>query len=204
MTAPKKKTQTPLGQAQASLAEREGVVNAQEQELAEVRERNAGHTVKRNSGALNYDALAHIQDEHQERALERFLEAQRPHVEVERQAVDSYTLAEALGDHAGQREALRSKHAETERKIREALDEYTEAVTAYNGELTESMGAARRAGLIDGEADPTLPVLTGGGTHGHSRRLVIDGEPFTVLSTNTDSLVRTFLRPESNSIGGSY
>ena len=172
------------------LAEREGVVSAREKELAEVRERLAVHSQKEAAGALDHDPLGQIEDEHQERALVRFLEAQRPHLEVEHQAVESYTLAESLADHDAQREALEVKRAATVEGIRSLLAEYTEAVTAYNAELTEHIGTARKAGLVEEQADPTLPVLMGGGTHGHPRRLVIDGEHFVTVAANADSIIR--------------
>lgn len=183
------KSKTPAATVRERLAEREGVVTARERELIEVRKRNAEHEAKQGAGALDYDALGHIEDEHKEQALVRFLEAQRPHVEVERQAVESYTLADALSDHDVQREALGVKRAATVEGIRSLLDEYAEAVTVYNGELTERIGAARRAGLIEGQADPTLPVLMGGGEYGHPRRLVIDGEHFTTLTADTDAII---------------
>ena len=102
---------------------------------------------------------------------------------------ESYVLAEALGDHDAQREALSAKRAATVEGIRSLLAEYAEAATAYNAELTEHIGKARQAGLIEGEADPTLPVLMGGGEYGHPRRLVIDGEHFVTVAANADSVI---------------
>lgn len=190
MSTKKTTATTPKDQLQARLDERQGVVDARETELAEVRKRNTEHTAKRASGALDYDAPAHLQDEHQEQALVRFLGAQYPHLEVESQAVESHRLAEAVGDLVAQREAVDGKRTEAVEKIRAALAEYTEAVTAQNSELTSLIGDARRAGLIEGEADPTLPVISAGGTHGHPRRLIHQGENFAAISADTDSIIQ--------------
>lgn len=149
------------------------------------------------TGALGYDALRHIQAEAELKAERLWLEVQRPQLVEARKVHESFLLSEALSDHGDQRDALRVKRTEVEETIGKALAEYVEAVTAYNGELTERIGAARKAGLIEGEADPTLPVLMGGGEYKHPRHLSIDGERFTVLSADTDSLVQTFLRTDA-------
>lgn len=109
---------------------------------------------------------------------------------VAEQSVESFALADALGGLSDQREALAGKRAQTVESIRANLADYAEAVRAYNSELTGHIGAARRAGLIEGQADPTLPVLMGGGEHGHPRRLVAHGEHFTTVHADTDSIIR--------------
>lgn len=158
-----------------------------EQKLAlEVKE----HQRKADAGDLGYDSLRHIQAEAELKAERRWLEVQRPHLDEARKVHGSYVLAETLGDLDAQLEALGVMRAATVEGIRSLLAEYTEAVTAYNGELTEHIGTARKAGLIEGEADPTLPVLMGGGEYGHPRRLVIDGEHFVTVAANTDSIIR--------------
>lgn len=184
------KNPTLLEQVQARHDERQSVVTARETELDAARKRNVQHTVKRDSGALDYDALGHIEDEHTEAALVRFLEAQAPHMEVECQAVDSYRIAETVGDLATQREALGVKRAEAVEAIRKALAEYVKAVEDVNSSLTGFIGEARRAGLIEGDVDPTLPVVMGGGMHGHPRHLTLNGERYAVLGVDLDAIVR--------------
>lgn len=148
------------------------------------------HERKADAGDLEYDALRHIQAEAELKAERRWLEVQRPHLDEARKVHESYVLAEALGDHDAQREALSAKRAATVEGIRSLLAEYVADVEKYNAELTEHIGKARQAGLVEEQADPTLPVLMGGGTHGHPRRLVIDGEHFVTVAANTDSIIR--------------
>lgn len=158
-----------------------------EQKLAvEVKE----HQRKADAGDLGYDSLRHIQAEAELKAERRWLEVQRPHLDEARKVHESFVQSEAVATVLALHAAVPAAKAETVAKIREALDEYREAVSAYNSELTEHIGAARKAGLIEGEADPTLPVLMGGGEYGHPRRLVIDGEHFVTVTANTDKIIQ--------------
>ena len=199
----KTKSKTPAEVAGERLAEYQAAVTAHEERERKLSAEVEEHQRKADAGDLDYDSLGHIRAEAGLRAERRWIEVQRPHLTEARKVHDSFVLADSVGDLLSRREALEGKREESIAKVRKALDEYAEAVTAYNSELTEHIATARQAGLIEDEADPTLPVLMSGGTHGHPRRLVIEGEHFTVLSTNTDPLVRPFLRTESNSIGGS-
>lgn len=182
----KKKTTTITREA---LEERQSAFAAREQERDEAHKRNVKHEADRDAGALDYDAPGHLQDEHLEQALTRWLDAQRPHLEEARKVHESFVLAEQIGDPHAQREALSVKRAATVEGIRSLLDEYAEAVTVYNSELTGHIGTARKAGLIEGEADPTLPVLMGGGQYGHPRALIVNGERFVTVTPNTDSII---------------
>jgi len=157
-----------------------------EQKLAvEVKE----HQRKADAGDLGYDSLRHIQAEAELKAERRWLEVQRPHLDEARKVHESYVLAETLGDHDAQLEALGVMRAATVEGIRSLLAEYAEAVAAYNSELTETIGKARQAGLIEEQADPTLPVLMGGGQYGHPRALIVNGERFVTVTPNTDSII---------------
>lgn len=183
----KKKPSTIAGER---LAEIQGAVKAHEEREQALALEVEEHQRKADAGDLDYDALRAIQAEAELSAERRWLEVQRPHEVEARKVHESFVLAEALGDHDAQREALGVKRAATVEGIRSLLAEYAETVTAYNSELTRHIGTARKAGLIEGECDPTLPVLMGGGEYGHPRRLVIDGEHFVTVAANTDFIFR--------------
>lgn len=165
--------------------------------LEDVREFKAGELAKvekidgdRAAGKVGTDftgrstAVANVTDaEDQEQYLVKLLE-------IAEQNFASWSLIEAIGDPHAPREALVVKRAATVEGIRSLLAEYAEAVTAYNSTLTGHIGAARKAGLIEGECDPTLPVSTGGGKHGHPRALIVNGERYTVLTSDTDSIIK--------------
>ena len=167
----------------------------------QVREFKAGELAKvakidgdRAAGKLGTDftgrstAVANVTDaEDQERYLVELLE-------VAEQNFASWSLIEDIGDPHAQREALEVKRAATVEGIRSLLAEYAEAVAAYNSTLTGHIGTARKAGLVEGEADPTLPVLSGGGAHGHPRRLVIEGEHFVTLTADIDKIIKEATR----------
>lgn len=181
----KKKPSTIAGERVEKYATAVNAHEEREQKLAvEVEE----HQREADAGDLGYDSLRHIQAEAELKAERRWLEVQRPHLDEARKVHESYVLAEALGDHDAQRYALGVKRAATVEGIRSLLVEYAEAVTAYNAELTGHIGTARKAGLIEGEADPTLPVLMGGGQYGHPRALIVNGERFVTVTPNTDSI----------------
>lgn len=173
-----------------ALEERQSAFTAREQELSKVRKRNVKHEADRDTGALDYDAPGHLQDEHLEQALTRWLDAQRPHLDEARKVHESFVLAEKIGDPHARREALGVKRAATVEGIRSLLADYASEVEAYNAELTGHIGTARRAGLIEEQADPTLPVLMGGGEHGHPRRLVVEGEHFVTLTADADKIIQ--------------
>lgn len=176
--------------AREAVEERQSAFTARERERDEVHKRNVKHEADRDAGALDYDAPGHLQDEHLEQALTRWLDAQRPHLDEARKVHESFVLAEQISDPHAQREALSAKRAATVEGIRSLLAEYAEAVTEYNSTLTEHIGTARRAGLIEEQADPTLPVLMGGGEYGHPRRLVVEGEHFVTVTANTDKIIQ--------------
>jgi hypothetical protein len=168
----------------------ETAVTAHEESERKLSEEVAALQREADAGDLGYDALRHIQAEAELRAERLWLEVQRPHLVEARKVHESFVQSEAVATVLALHAAVPAAKAETVAKIREALDEYREAVSAYNSELTEHIGAARKAGLIEGEADPTLPVLMGGGEYGHPRRLVIDGEHFVTVTVNTDSIIQ--------------
>lgn len=183
----KKKPSTIAGER---LAEIQGAVKAHEEREQALALEVEEHQRKADAGDLDYDALRAIQAEAELSAERRWLEVQRPHEVEARKAHESFVLAEKIGDPHTQREALSAKRAATVEGIRSLLAEYAEAVTAYNSTLTEHIGTARKAGLIEGEADPTLPVLMGGGEYGHPRRLVVEGEHFVTVTANSDKIIQ--------------
>lgn len=183
------KTKTPAEVAGERVEEYATAVKAHEEREQALAVEVEEHQRKADAGDLDYDALRHIQAEAELKAERRWLEVQRPHLDEARKVHESYVLAEAMGDHDAQREALSAKRAATVEGIRSLLAEYAEAVAAYNAELTEHIGKARQAGLIEEQADPTLPVLMGGGEYGHPRRLVIENEHFVTLTADTDKII---------------
>lgn len=185
------KTKTPTP-AEAAKERRDEIAASRDQ----VREFKAGELAKvakidgdRAAGKLGTDftgrstAVANVTDaEDQEQYLVELLE-------VAEQNFASWSLIEEIGDPHAPREALGVKRAATVESIRAALTEYAEEVTAYNSTLAEHIGTARRAGLIEGECDPTLPVAMGGGQYGHPRALIVNGERFVTVTPNTDSII---------------
>ena len=182
----KKKPSTIAGER---LAEIQGAVKAHEEREQALALEAEEHQRKADAGDLDYDALRAIQAEAELSAERRWLEVQRPHLDEARKVHESFVLAEQIGDPHAQREALEGKRAETVEGIRSLLAEYAEAVAAYNSELTETIGKARQAGLIEEQADPTLPVISAGGTHGHPRALIVNGEHFVTVTANTDKII---------------
>lgn len=189
MTA-KTKSNTPAEVAGERLAEYQAAVTAHEERERKLSSEVEEHQRKADAGDLDYDSLGHIQAEAELRAEHRWLEVQRPHLAEARKVHDSFILADSVGDLLSQREALEGKREESIAKVREALDEYAEAVTAYNSELTGHIATARQAGLIEGEADPTLPVLMGGGEHGHPRALIVSRERYAALTADADKITQ--------------
>ncbi|MEY8655212.1 hypothetical protein [Brachybacterium paraconglomeratum] len=183
----KKKPSTIAGER---LAEIQAAITAYEEREQALAAEVEGHQRKADAGDLDYDALRHIQAEAELKAVRRWLEVQRPHEDEAERVHQSFVLAEKIGDPHAQREAVESKRAATVEGIHSLLDEYAEAVTAYNSTLTAHIGTARRAGLIEEQADPTLPVLMGGGEYGHPRRLVVEGEHFVLLAADTDKIIQ--------------
>lgn len=189
-TSTKTKSPTPAEVAGERVEKYATAVKAHEEREQALTLEVEEHQRKADAGDLDYDALRAIQAEAELSAERRWLEVQRPHLDEARKVHESFVLAEAVGDHDAQREALGLKRAATVESIREALAEYVREVEAYNAELTEHIGTARRAGLIEEQADPTLPVLMGGGEHGHPRRLVVEGEHFVTVTANTDMIIQ--------------
>lgn len=148
------------------------------------------HKRKADAGDLSYQAVEHIEDEAQLAGERRWLEAQRPHLIEDQKVHQSHVLADSVGAVLAQREALGGIKAQTVETIRKALDEYTEAVEEHNSDLAGLIGNARKAGLIEGEADPTLPVLFGGGEHGHPRALIVNGERYAAVRADQEAVVR--------------
>ena len=189
-TKTKTKTKTPAEVAGERVEKYATAVKAHEEREQALTVEVEEHQRKADAGDLGYDSPRHIQAEAELKAERRWLEVQRPHLDEARKVHESFVLAEKIGDPHTQREALSAKRAATVEGIRSLVAEYTEAVTAYNSTLTEHIGTARKAGLIEEQADPTLPVLTGGGEYGHPRRLVIEGEHFVTLTADTDAIIR--------------
>ena len=183
----KKKPSTIAGER---LAEIQGAVKAHEEREQALALEVEEHQRKADAGDLDYDALRAIQAEAELSAERRWLEVQRPHEDEARKVRESFVLAEQIGDPHAQREALSAKLAVTVEGIRSLLAEYASEVETYNAALTEHIGTARRAGLIEEQADPTLPVLMGGGEYGHPRRLVVEGEHFVTVTANTDKIIQ--------------
>lgn len=183
----KKKPSTIAGER---LAEIRAAITAYEEREQALAAEVEGHQRKADAGDLDYDALRHIQAEAELKAVRRWLEVQRPHEDEARKVHESFVLAEKIGDPHAQPEALSAKRAATVEGIRSLLAEYASEVETYNAALTEHIGTARRAGLIEEQADPTLPVLMGGGEYGHPRRLVVEGEHFVTVTANTDKIIQ--------------
>lgn len=176
--------------AKDRLDARRAAVEAHEAREADLAQKVDVHQSKADSGDLAYDALQHIEDEAALAGARRWLEVQRPHLIEDQKVHQSYVLGESVGAVLAQREALDGIKAQTVETIRKALDEYTEAVEAHNSDLAGLIGDARRAGLIEGEADPTLPVLFGGGEYGHPRALIVNGERYAAVRADQEAVVR--------------